>query len=193
MKMETKRLLFFVLIVFNVCMLMACGKSDYKVENEQNAQTVYTCSNDNMLGLEKVVVFQDRVIAVFDKDKCDNSQFGGLEGGVGSDKKNTSVKLTNLMKYKTKKSTIIIDGNKYIATTEFEYEDEDKVDPDADVEVEGVYVMERSIEFNNGNIRLFCSIPGGDCFDDYWQDYDKSSNKWGEIGHELVGWPLIEE
>jgi hypothetical protein len=65
-----------------------------------------------------------------------------------------------------------------------------KFDPNEDIEVIGFSVLGREVTFNDGDIKLFYSIAGGECFDDYWQEYSDSTGKWGEIQHETVEWPL---
>ncbi len=56
--------------------LSSCGT--YKADGEEQAVRTYTCPAGNMFGLEKAVVFEDRVIAVFDKKISDDSKYGSM-------------------------------------------------------------------------------------------------------------------
>ena len=58
------------------------NESEYIIGNEDKAQKVITCSHRNLFGIEKVVLFEDRVAAVFDKNTCDKC---GCFIGQGND------------------------------------------------------------------------------------------------------------
>ena len=174
-----------LLVIMCVCMFSGCT---YKVKNEDKALNVYTCSSDNQFGLEKVVVFEDRVIAVFDKKTC-TIDLRELDYA----KVPSSVHLTNLHVYKAnadKDNCISEEFGKLVVTTVFEYDEADKFDPDKDVEVVGLRVLGREITFNDGNFRLFYSEMGGECEMDYWQDYDKENDRWSKVDSELILFPL---
>ena len=55
-----KRVMAFLLAVASLVTLAGCKKKKSLVENEKNAKEVIECPSDNMFGLEKVVVFEDR-------------------------------------------------------------------------------------------------------------------------------------
>lgn len=190
---KTKKIQIVLVVMIVGCMLTACEKGGYKVPDEKNADAVYTCTDDNMFGLEKVVVFPDKIITVFDKKASDNSKFGGLERGINSKNNISYVNLSNLSEYKTTESEIFVEKGKYVCITEFTYDEKNKVDPDKQIEITGVDVMERRITFNGGNLELYYSQAGGECSDDYWQEYDSETDAWSEIDYELVSWPFYEE
>lgn len=141
----------------------------------------YTCSNDNMFGLEKIYVYKDKVVAVFDKEKCDASAYGGIGNETYSFYPKSSVCMDNLSQYKTTQYTQELVDDKYVSTIMFEYQTENIVDTNKPIEVTGVDVYGREVDFNKGNIKLLYSFPGGDCIDETRQNYDQSTGKWDEV------------
>ena len=188
----------FITLISLVCIfaLSACGgdKVDgaYKVDGEEQAVRIYTCPADNMFGLEKAVVFEDRVIAVFDKGIIDKSEYISLSYDQEKNEISAAADLSNLSQYRNPLSTIEEKDGKYIVTMMFEYDEDNKIDPDKNIEVTGFNVLGGNVDFNDGNLKLLYSIQGGECFDDFWQDYSESTGKWGEIQHETVCWPMGE-
>lgn len=185
------------LIIMTVLILamMACGKGgEYTVGNEKNAIAVYKCPSDNMFGLEKVVVFKDRIVTVFDKATNDKSQNGFCKSGLMTkDTHGTSAGLSNLSTYKTTESDLKVKDGKYISTVKFEYDTANKINPDKEVEIIGVEVCEQSISFSDAGISLFCIIWGGECSTDYSQKYDSATEKWGEIKEKFTLYPMTCE
>ena len=174
-----------LLLAVSVCMFSGCA---YKVKNEDKALKVYTCSTDNMFGLEKVVIFEDRVVVVLDKKAGGSLVSDEYYQGFPS-----SVILSNLTSYKATidwDNSIKETAGKYVITTIFEYDENNKKDPEQDVEVIGVCVQDQEIAFNDGNLHLYYSVPGGECSMDYWQDYDLASGTWSEVSSEKILWPL---
>ncbi|MBP5654807.1 MAG: hypothetical protein J6X33_04780 [Clostridiales bacterium] len=69
-----KRIISVILVLLMSLTVVSCG--EYKVKDEDKALSVYSCSKDNMLGLEKIVIFEDGVAVVMDKETADNSPCG---------------------------------------------------------------------------------------------------------------------
>ena len=186
-----KRTLFgFAIIMTAISMFVLTSCDKKSVQNEEQAIKTYTCPNDNMFGLEKANVYEDGVVAVFDK-KISDSGYGSMSYDEDMNKFPASANYTNLLKSKITESSIIEKNGKYIVSMKFEYDEADKSNPDESVDITGFVVLGREVTFNDGDIKLFYTIEGGDCFDDYWQVYSQNSERWGEIQHELVSWPLI--
>ena len=181
-------------IISLICLfaLAACGTS-YKVDGEEDAIKIYTCPADNMFGLEKVVVFEDRVIAVFDKEISDDSEYGKLAYNSKTGTLSAGAALSNLSQYRTADNTLDVKDGKYIVTMCFEYDEAYKRDPEMGIDVTGFDVCGRSVSFNDGDLQLYYTIQGGECFDDYWQDYLKDKGVWGDVQHEKIVWPMLEE
>ena len=143
-----------------------------------------------MFGFEKAVVFEDGVVAVFDKRISDGSEYGNMSYDQDREKFPADANCSNLSRYKISESRVEEKNGKYVVTMKFEYDEANKFDPNEDIEVIGFNVLGREVTFNDGDIKLYYSIAGGECFDDYWQEYSDSTGKWGEIQHETVEWPL---
>lgn len=189
MKRNFYKLVTLISLIF-ILALSACGED--KVDGEEQAVRIYTCPAENMFGLEKVVVFEDRVTAVFDKGISDKSEYISLSYNQEKNEISAGANLSNLSQYRNPLSTIEEKDGKYIVTMVFEYDEDNKFDPDKDIEVTGFNVLGGSVDFNDGNLKLLYSIQGGECFDDFWQDYSDNTGKWGEIQHETVCWPMGE-
>ena len=171
-------------IISLICLfaLTACGTS-YKVEGEEDAIKIYTCPADNMFGLEKVVVFEDRVIAVFDKEISDDSEWGDMTYNEKYITYPANPILSNVSKSVTTISTIEETDDKYIVTMGFEYDETNKIIPEEPVEVIGFSVLSRHVDFNGDDLKLSYTDVGCDCFEDYWQDYSARKHKFGKIEH----------
>lgn len=179
-----------IVTAISVFILTSCNNI---ISNEKQGLKTYTCPNDNMFGFEKAVVFEDGVVAVFDKKICDKSEYGGMSYNPERVKFPAYANYTNVSKSRISESTIEEKKGKYVVTMKFEYDEADKFNPDEGVNITGFVVLGKQVTFNDGDIELFYTIEGGECFDDYRQVYSQSSGKWGEIKNELVSWPLYLE
>ena len=180
-------------IISLICLfaLTACGTS-YKVDGEEEAEKIYTCPADNMFGLEKIVVFEDRVIAVFDKEISDDSIFPQLAYSEMTGVLPAGVRLSNYPPYIEEDNTLEEKDGKYIVTMSFEYDEANKINPEKKVEVTGFGVCGRNVFFNNGDLQLLYTFEGGDCFEDYRQEYSESEGEWGELQNKYIETPAME-
>ncbi|MBQ1738702.1 MAG: hypothetical protein II108_00515, partial [Clostridiales bacterium] len=55
------------LIMALIASLSGCAAPPIVIDGEEKAKAVYTCSPDNMYGLERIVIFKYEVVIVFDK------------------------------------------------------------------------------------------------------------------------------
>ena len=175
-----------VIILSCICLFVLSSCGTYKVENEEQSIKTYICPNDNMFGLEKVVVFENSVVAVFDKEICDRSDYGSMSYDEERVKYPAYADYMNVSTSRITESTIDIKNGKYVVSMSFEYDEADKFNPDEDVEITGFNVLGKRVTFYDGDIELFYSIEGGESFDDFRQVYSQSSGKWGDIENELV-------
>lgn len=67
-----------VLVMTLILFLAGCSAPPITIEGEENAKAVYTCSPDNMFGLERIVIFQTETVVVFDMQKCDLKGYGSF-------------------------------------------------------------------------------------------------------------------
>ncbi|MBQ5769201.1 MAG: hypothetical protein IIV94_10040, partial [Clostridiales bacterium] len=73
-----KRLLAFLLAAVALFSFSSCKIETVNIAeeiNESAAQEVIECPNDNMIGLEKIVIFEDHVVVVLDKQICDDLKY----------------------------------------------------------------------------------------------------------------------
>ena len=160
-----------VVIALSVCAFAGCASVD-----ETKAKSVYKCSGSNILGLKKVVVYEDSAVVVFDKfagtgaqqgvdyfglddDSIENS--GGIRASVKTDGKWCPVTDADL------KDTF----TDYIVTIPFEDVDD----------IETISVLGRYITINDGDFELCYLEWGGECSVDYTQKYDAASSEWSEM------------
>lgn len=173
-----------LLLTIGICMLSGCT---YKVKNEDKALNVYTCSSDNVFGLEKIVVFEDRVVTVLDKNKFSLIPEDYYRGPI------SSAHLDNLRSYKSiieDESSIKTVSGKIVVTTVFGYDEKNIMDPDKDVVVTGISIQDSEITFNDGNLHLSYSEMGGECEMVHWQDYDLSTGTWKRVEETMYYYPL---
>ncbi len=181
-----------VVILSGICVLILSSCGTYHVDNEKQSIKTYTCPNDNMFGLEKIVVFEKGVVAVFDKEISDGSEYGGMSYDKDREKYPAWANYKNVSTSRITESRIDVKKNKYVVTMMFDYDETDKFDPDESVTITGFTVLDMEVTFNDGDLELFYSAGGYDCFEDYRQIYSQGSGKWGDIEYELVPWPYIE-
>ena len=131
----------------------------YKVADEKNARKVYSCPKNNMFGLEKVVVFEDRVVVVLDKSTCD-SGCGGLSVQYHYEHSPSSVTVSNatmpVSAVDWDNSIQTVKG-RYIVTTKFDISSIQKKDQDKDITVTGINIQGKNIKINGVNSA--CRIP----------------------------------
>lgn len=198
-----KKALAFLLAAASLFAFAGCKNSaqsgEVKIENEDGANEVITCPNDNMFGLEKIAVFDDHVVVVFDKEICDDfeydendvSEYGDftLERYLDEEEPGFRPWVKNLSYSgeKTYSSSIELKKGKYIVTASFDIEGAYKEDPDEDFEIYSVYIAGLDIEFREDTIELEYVARGNDIMWYYTQVFDRSEGTWGKVDERVVG------
>lgn len=159
------------------------NSSEYTVDNEDKAQKVITCSHRNLFGIEKVVLFGDRVVAVFDKNTCDKC---GCFIGQGNDAiQYIWVSFNNLSGIEAQ-FNITEDQGKYILDAACQYEESDLIDPNREVKITGFGIkgVKESIyvDILADDLEIGFSEENRDTHKMY---YDVSENTWSEVTTEL--------
>ena len=149
------------ILAFSICMLAGCAAAD-----EAGTKSVYKCSKNNIFGLTKVMLYEDKAVVVFDKFAGDESQFGieymdDFTATVMADGEWCDV--TD----KVMQDTL----TEYIVTVSFEQVDT----------VEIISVQGRYITINGGDFELSYLEWGGECSNEFIQKYDGDDGKWGKI------------
>lgn len=159
------------------------NSSEYTVDNEDKAQKVITCSHRNLFGIEKVILFEDRLAAVFDKNTCDKC---GCFIGQGNDAiQYIWVSFNNLSGIEAQ-FNITEDQGKYILDAECQYEESDLIDPNREVKITGFGI-------NGVKESIYADILAGDLeigfseenHDTHKMYYDASEKTWSEVTTEI--------
>ena len=155
-----KRLLAFLLAAVALFSFSSCKIETVNIAeeiNESAAQEVIECPNDNMIGLEKIVIFEDHVVVVLDKQICDDLKYDEnewvgnannytLERYLDEEDPKFSVHITN---YRSNySSSIEVINDKYVATVAFDKIDFKMEDPDKAIKIRGVRIGDFEIEFD---------------------------------------------
>ena len=198
-----KKVLAFLLAAVSLFALAGCKNSvqsgEVKIKNEDEANEVIKCPNDNMFGLEKIAVFDDHVVVVFDKELCDNfeydendvSEHGNftLERYLDEEEPGFRpwVRNLNYSGEKTFSSSIELKKGKYIVTASFDIEGAYKEDQNEGFEIYSVYIAGLDIKFREGTIELNYLARGNDIMWDYTQVFDRSNGTWGKVDERVIG------
>lgn len=171
-----------VMIMVTLLSFSACS---YRVKNEGKAEKVYTCSSDNMFGLEKAVVFKDGIVLVFDKKANDSSEHADFEN-VKKDPElyGSPVQLHDINHKKPHvRSSFIEKRGKYIASA-FYYGDEDT----KDIVINGMTIYGKVVDIDSGDIKLSYEDWEGyaDAYGVITQRLDASTGEWGEVETDII-------
>ena len=178
------RLFSIALIMALIASLSGCAAPPIVIDGEEKAKAVYTCSPDNMYGLERIVIFKYEVVIVFDKAVCEkNSRYGGSLRNVKDDRLRVYVTMDNADGIVNAGNKIEERDGKYIVT-KMCYEDR-KCDPDKDVTIESISVNNKAVFINGGDFYLIAGKPI-EGSTKYTQEYDSQKGTWGEIGSYVV-------
>ena len=145
----------------------------------------YQCPPDNMFGLVDVLIYEDRIVTVFDKDGFDSPQLENVDyyvshpeksyggGGYIRDNMRTAARVNKAM------STVIC-GKYRICAVSTEYLEFEAADPEKPSPVIGVGILKRQIYFNDGDLELgYNSEFVDDATEIYSQKYYSSKGQWG--------------
>lgn len=155
------------------------NESEYIIGNEDKAQKLITCSHRNLFGVEKVVLFEDRAVAVFDKNTCDKC---GCFIGQGNDAiQYIWVSFNNLSGIEAQ-FNITEDQGKYILDAACQYEKSDLIDPNRDVKITGFGIRGvkgfMSVDIFAGDLEINFSEENHDTHTMY---YDASEKTWSDV------------
>lgn len=179
-----------VLVMTFILFLAGCSAPPITIEGEENAKAVYTCSPDNMFGLERIVIFQTETVVVFDMQKCDLKGYGGSLSDVTVENLKVHVSMDNADGIWNISSKIEVRDGKYIVTNH-SYEDR-KYDPDKDVTLESITVNGKTVFINDGSFYLiYTRNSDGGKMETYTQKYDSAKGTWGKIEHSVNAVPEI--
>ena len=190
-----KRAIASVLVLIMIFGFAGCDqKKEFKVDNEDNALCIYSCPADNSFGLEKVVVFDNSAVAVFDKEICDRkNNLRYIDTYVDDEEYHYGFSVdvdnyyTGILVFESSesnriyKSSITITDGRYVVTESFNDDDQRKKDPEKDFCITGLDVARQSILINDGNFELsYTETDNSGKERVVSQSYDSSKRKWGK-------------
>ena len=191
-----KRVMAFLLAVASLVTLAGCKKKKSLVENEKNAKEVIECPSDNMFGLEKVVVFEDRAVAVFDEkisedfayDDNNRYQFS-LKSYLGVDDPGFTLVVDNMVEIwpNEDESKIELKDGHYVVTIIFPNKESYKEDPDEDFVILALDIGDFGIWLEDDSIRLHYIARGYDIMWYYDQEFNRKTGKWDHVDEDEIG------
>ena len=165
---------------------------EYKVAGEKDATDVISCHEDNMFGLEKIVVFKDRAVFVFNVKSCDDSLFEDIGDYISSYRRDIELGIGNINDdYPERfKSEIEIKRNRCEVTVSFNNKDKYKEDPVMPFEVYALWLGDMRVYFFDDQIRLEYLERGYDIITHYKQIMDISADEWDAVETSVEGFDL---
>ena len=175
-----KKIFAVILLLITAFALSACGS--YPVEGEKNAIDVYTCSDKNMLGLEKLVIFEDHIVLVFDRKAPKVGYELDVDQIMRSKVINTSVSITGVNNYqatgKYESSAEIFIVTIYVSGPNG---DTKVINPVQGSSLSQIGVEDYLIDINSGNLRISRNDATAEGSVLHYQDYNQVSKKWSKI------------
>ncbi len=185
-----KKIFAVILLLVTAFALSACGS--YPVEGEKNAIDVYTCSDKNMLGLEKLVVFEDHIVLVFDRKAPKVGYELDVDQIMRSKNINTSLSITGVNNYNV---TSKYDGNAeiFIVTIYVSGPDGDTkvISPVQGRSISQIGIEDYFIAINSGNLKIsrYDSTAEGRVL--HYQDYNQVSKKWSKVNQQSASVSVV--
>lgn len=187
-----KRIVVLLAIVMLTALMTGCGKSEIRVEGEEGSCDIYTYPADNMLGLEKMVLFDDHAVAVFDARKSDEG-YAPIEDLYKQNINRFVVSLDNICKSKIVDGSIEKVEGRYVITARCTYDEADKIDPDLPVKATGLIFANVMITCSENHTKLQYSRVDSEYTEIACQEYSMETGKWSEIDEESYDEPAMTE
>lgn len=192
-----KRIMAFLLAAASLVTLAGCKKKKPSlVENEKNAKEVIECPSDNMYGLEKIVVFEDRAVAVFDEKICEDFEYDehnsypfSLKSYLDVDEPGFRLSVDNMVEIwpDEDESKIELKDGHYVVTIIFPNKESYKEDPDEDFVIVSMTIGGIYIRFDDSSIELEYVARGCDIMWYYTQEFNRKTGKWTNVDEDEVG------
>ena len=199
--MNMKRLISILLMLVMLITLAACGKpsgvpnsygfedepeensSEYIVDNEDQAQKIITCSHKNLFGLEKIVLFNNKAVVIFDKKTSDKTR--GFLGKGKNAVKYVTFSFNNLSPMETEFNVSKKDG-KYILEADCRYEESDMIDPDISVKITRIFIKG---QHDSMNVQIYADDLELNLYkenhDSFTQSYESAKTEWSGVEAEI--------
>lgn len=171
-----------------------CGGADIEIEGEKEARKVYTYPSDNMFGLEKIVLFEDYAVAVFDAQKCDDG-FVPLKDIYREKNYRFSVDLDNLSQYKIAEGDLVERKGKYVLTARATYDEANKRDSTLPVYASGLSFGYGTICcYEDRTYLQYMNTENSEYTECAYQEYYWDKGEWEEVSYDCYSeQPSLEE
>lgn len=156
-------------------------------------QRVIEVPNDNMFGIEKISVYKDKGVIVFNKAICDDNIYDDdslypfyLQDYVDGEKPDFKPKVTNLA-YGVKdyySSKVRVKADRYVVTLSYDDKDSNKLVPDKDMLIYGFVIDGVRINLYGESIEMKYYSTAYDSMTIYTQYFDSSKGSWSEVEEE---------
>ncbi|MBR6254049.1 MAG: hypothetical protein IKR22_01315 [Clostridiales bacterium] len=190
-----KRVFAFLLVAVSLITLVGCKKTKKLIENEADAKEVIECPKENMFGLEKIALFEDRAVAVFDEKLCEGFEYDendldtfSLKGYLDEEEPGFHLTVENMVNIwpEEDKSSIELKDGHYIVTIIFPNKESYKEDPDEDFEILGLHISGMTIWITEETVELRYTARGYDIMWYYTQEFDRAKGKWEKVDEDEV-------
>ena len=180
-----RKILAVILIIFAAFSIAACNS--YSVEGEKDAIKSYKCSSKNMLGLEKIVIFEDHVVAVFDRKAPKTGYEIDVDKILRSQELHASATLSGVNNYQCT-SKYEINAERFVVTFYLSSFDGDNklISPVQGRDITRIDLEDYCITINSGNLRVNYSTETADSVQNHYQDYIQVSKKWSKINQKTT-------
>ena len=188
-----KNVIFLALLVVLV-FATGCGGDGIKIEGEDEAWKVYTYPSDNMFGLEKIVLFEDYAVAVFDVKKCD-AGYVPLESLDMDKKYSVTVHMDNLYSYRNGETSLKKRNGKYVLSAGSTYDEAKKIDSSLPEHASGMGFGYGSIWcYEDRTYLQYMNTDNSEITETSYQEYYWDSGRWEEIvDNSFVEQPTIPD
>ncbi|MCR4775586.1 MAG: YgdI/YgdR family lipoprotein [Saccharofermentans sp.] len=171
-----KKIISVVLLLVMALSFAACGSS-YLIEGEKDAIKSYKCTNKNMLGLNKIVIFEDRVVAVFDKAAPKSDHAFDIQSIINGQLLNASAVLTGTSDYQST-SKYEVNGEVFVITIYLTNNGDTKVvKPEQGRDISKIVLNNYSVTMNGGYLKISHNVDNKI----FVQSYSPVTTSWSGI------------
>lgn len=175
-----KRIIALITMIMMLALMTGCSAAEFKVEGEETAQKVYTYPNDNMFGLEKMVLFDDHAVAVFDIDKCD-AGYVPIENLYKNNECRFTLFTENLKKGKIMDGSLEKTQGRYILTARESFDEADRINTGLPVKVTGLSFGNGMITCKEEKTSLQYTLVDTEYTEIACQEFNNKTGTWSEI------------
>ena len=191
-----KRIVALMMAIISLAAIGGCKKkSEPLIENEKDAKEIIECSKENMFGLEKIAIFEDRAVAVFDEKICEDFEYDekgrddfSLKDYLGEEDPAFTIYVLNMKDIwpEEDKSSIELKDGHYVVTVIFPNKESYKENPDEDFEIWALDIGGMEITFDEKSVELEYIARSYDIMWYYKQVFSRTKGTWDHVDENEV-------